>query len=176
MSSLQQRSGRAGLPSLRSDVLKISHHGSARGCNTPEWLTAVNPEFAVISSDRSGNAERGRNSGYKVPQTLTLDRILQYCPNLDRNAPVRMCYGYFQESEYVDPTLQRNAWPPLGGPGDSDAYYWSKVDTNWGIYSTLGALGTTDAAADVGIQIECEIASNGDLEFATTDPEESNTP
>lgn len=52
--------------SLRADVLKVAHHGSA-GSTSPAWLEAVRPELAVISA--------GRRNPYGHPAAVTLSRI-----------------------------------------------------------------------------------------------------
>jgi beta-lactamase superfamily II metal-dependent hydrolase len=180
ISSMQQRAGTAGLPALKSDVLKIAHHGSARECNSPAWLAAVNPDYAIISSDRNGNAAVGANTGYRIPQTLVLDRVIQYCPGLTKNVGAHLCYGYFEKVNYTgeNAAVTPYAWQPIGGGGAGDAagYFWTQqTASNWGIFSTLGKLGVTDASADVGVQIECAIGAAGSISIKTTDAEENNT-
>ncbi len=180
ISSIRQRAGTAGLPALKSNVLKIAHHGSARDCNSPAWLTAVNPDYAIISSDRNGNAAKGANSGYRIPQTLVLDRVLQYCPGLAKNVGGHLCYGYFEQVNYTgeNAAVTRYAWQPIGGAvaGDAAGYFWTQETTStWGIFSTLGKLGVTDASADIGVQIECAIGADGKISINTTNAEENNT-
>ncbi len=51
---------------LRSDVLKIGHHGS-RNSTTPEFLAAVQPRLAVISA--------GENKPYGHPNPELLERL-----------------------------------------------------------------------------------------------------
>ncbi|WP_241080018.1 DNA internalization-related competence protein ComEC/Rec2 [Natranaerofaba carboxydovora] len=51
---------------LRSDILKIGHHGSATS-STSEFLEAVSPVIGVISA--------GRNSPYGFPSKETLERL-----------------------------------------------------------------------------------------------------
>jgi competence protein ComEC len=53
---------------LRSDVLKVGHHGSAYG-TTPDFVRAVSPRVAIISV--------GRNNlfGHPSPQTIATLRI-----------------------------------------------------------------------------------------------------
>ena len=51
---------------LRSDVLKIGHHGS-KNSTTPEFLAAVQPRLAVISA--------GENNPYGHPNPELLERL-----------------------------------------------------------------------------------------------------
>jgi competence protein ComEC len=51
---------------LRSSVLKVPHHGSTSG-TTPAFLSAVAPQFAVISV--------GRNNSFGHPAQVILDRL-----------------------------------------------------------------------------------------------------
>ncbi|MEN9353662.1 MAG: hypothetical protein RL318_987 [Fibrobacterota bacterium] len=52
--------------SLHSDLLLLSHHGSA-GSNSLAWLGAVRPSLAI--------AQAGRNNRYGHPAQATLDRL-----------------------------------------------------------------------------------------------------
>lgn len=57
----------SGLP-VRSDVLKVSHHGS-RSASTEAWLNAVRPAYAVISV--------GRRNRYGHPHPTVLTALRQ---------------------------------------------------------------------------------------------------
>ncbi|MCX6358176.1 MAG: ComEC/Rec2 family competence protein [Armatimonadetes bacterium] len=71
----------SGLP-VRSDVLKVSHHGS-RSASTEAWLTAVRPAYAVISVGR-----RNRY-GHPHPTVLTaLRRCGAQVYRTDRNGDI----------------------------------------------------------------------------------------
>jgi competence protein ComEC len=54
--------------SLRSDVLKIEHHGS-KNSTTPDFLSAVQPRLAVISA--------GKENPYGHPSPQLLERLRQ---------------------------------------------------------------------------------------------------
>jgi beta-lactamase superfamily II metal-dependent hydrolase len=48
---------------LHSDILKIGHHGS-KNSTTPDFLSAVNPQIAIISSGE------GNSYGHPSPEVL----------------------------------------------------------------------------------------------------------
>ncbi|MBI2444048.1 MAG: MBL fold metallo-hydrolase [Candidatus Magasanikbacteria bacterium] len=56
----------AGCPALRSDVLKVGHHGSGSSTSA-EWLAAVRPRQAVISA--------GKQNRYGHPSRRVLRRL-----------------------------------------------------------------------------------------------------
>ena len=58
---------------LKSDVLKVGHHGSA-GSTADSFLDAVAPEIAVISVD----SESDMGEMYHHPATSTLQRLSQH--------------------------------------------------------------------------------------------------
>ncbi len=51
---------------LSSDILKVAHHGSATS-TTPEWVNAVNPEYAIISC--------GLDNVYGHPKPQTIENL-----------------------------------------------------------------------------------------------------
>ncbi|MFC1584351.1 DNA internalization-related competence protein ComEC/Rec2 [Fibrobacterota bacterium] len=56
----------AGIPGTQSDIVKISHHGSATA-STAEFLKAVSPGAGIISA--------GRNNRFGMPHTAALERL-----------------------------------------------------------------------------------------------------
>jgi len=54
---------------LKSDVLKISHHGS-KNSSSEDFLKAVSPKIAVISC--------GKNNSYDFPTEIVLNRLEKY--------------------------------------------------------------------------------------------------
>lgn len=65
--------------SLNSTVLKLGHHGS-RTSSSKEFLSAINPEYAVISAGKDNKYGHPHQevtellSGLKVPSLSTIDR------------------------------------------------------------------------------------------------------
>lgn len=65
---------------LESEVLKLGHHGS-KTSTSPEFLAAVSPDFAVVSS--------GKGNRYGHPHKKVLDTITQYKKVPSRNVESR---------------------------------------------------------------------------------------
>jgi competence protein ComEC len=57
---------------LKSQVLKVGHHGSRRTSNSVEWIKYVKPQLLFISADRSGSLDNKNKSGHRLPQALTV--------------------------------------------------------------------------------------------------------
>lgn len=64
------------LANIRSNVLKIGHHGSALTSTSSDWVAAVDPEYAFISADRTGDLDK--SSGFKLPSQASIDTLLQF--------------------------------------------------------------------------------------------------
>ena len=60
---------------LGSTLLKVAHHGSYTS-STEEFMSAVNPDYAIISV--------GKDNEYGHPHDTALARIAQYCPVIYR--------------------------------------------------------------------------------------------
>jgi competence protein ComEC len=81
---------------IRSDVLKVAHHGS-RSASGDAWLDAVQPRVAVISV--------GRGNSFGHPSRIVLDRLSRRHVTVyrtDRNGAVVVRLS--PESFRVDPT------------------------------------------------------------------------
>ncbi len=57
---------------LKSDVLKVAHHGS-KTSSGEEFLNAVSPQIAVVCSGKSN---------YNLPDYTTMARLSEYCDSL----------------------------------------------------------------------------------------------
>ena len=60
---------------LKSDLLKLGHHGS-RDSSSAQFLRRVNPNFGVISV--------GKNNDYHHPHQVTLDKLKRLDINIYR--------------------------------------------------------------------------------------------
>lgn len=89
----------SGLP-VRSDVLKVGHHGS-ESASSEAWLDAVKPRVAVISV--------GRNNPFGHPSSQTLSRLLSRGVKVyrtDRNGTVTIEFS--PDSIFVRPAASSN--------------------------------------------------------------------
>ena len=66
---LELRLVRTDAGELKSDILKVGHHGS-KTSSSQEFLAAASPEFAVISA--------GRRNRYGHPYQAVLDRLKSF--------------------------------------------------------------------------------------------------
>lgn len=156
------------LPRLKSEVLKLGHHGSHRTSNTVSWLKAVNPHWVFVTSDRSGSIdpdEQQANTGYRLPQQLTLDLVKKHCPRLAKGLDQHGYVASVSKNDYV----QYNANPDIAGdslsvPADQE---WIQNNDDRGIFSTLATMGlNTDA--DQGVQYRVTVKDNGDMSVTST--------
>jgi hypothetical protein len=159
---------------LAANVLKIAHHGSHRTSNHAVWLASVNPNYAFVSSDRSGAiAEDQKPTGHRLPQALTIDLVRTYARRLQRDCLLHPYVMAYQRSDYE----AYNAAPDVRGqlmpiPTGSDG--WVQMPSTEGIFSTLATVGissdpTDPGAADHGVQWRVTIEDNGDFEILGTE-------
>ena len=99
---------------IKCDVLKLPHHGSTRTSNAPDFITAVNPNWVFVSSDRYGTAdpEKDKFTMYRLPQEITFDIVRQYA-SLDKvkRHPYVSYYDPRDYKEYKDPFRGRKKHP-----------------------------------------------------------------
>ena len=158
---------------LKSDVLKVAHHGSARTSTSRDWVKEVRPSMVFISSDRHGtmNAEKKMMSGYRLPQELCLDIIRKYTL-LDEV----VCHSYvssYDPDDYVK--YNKDLAPkcvvePQNNKGNTKAR-WLEVPTKDAIFTTLAAMDDKQAdesEADQGVQYEIRISHGGQLTVCST--------
>jgi Metallo-beta-lactamase superfamily len=162
---------------LRSDVLKVAHHGSHRTSNMAQWLMAVDPSLAFFTSDRSGTLDEAtkRRTGHRLPQMLTVDLLRSCSTRLRKNREAHSYVSSYEETDY----LQYQLWPDKDGPKLPLPLTLNKVEwvqtsgTREGIYSTLAVMGTSDdpddeGANDLGAQYRVTVADNGQIDVEST--------
>lgn len=66
ISSLAEKGFISGGIDVKADIMKVSHHGSA-GSSCEEWISAVDPDYAVISC--------GEDNPYGHPSDKALERL-----------------------------------------------------------------------------------------------------
>lgn len=91
--------------SLRSDVLKVAHHGS-RTSTVPEFLDAVRPRLALMSA--------GRRNPYGHPAPEVVERIERRGARVlrtDRHGRIEVRFRR-HESGARRPVFQVRGWPP----------------------------------------------------------------
>jgi beta-lactamase superfamily II metal-dependent hydrolase len=169
---------------IGSNVLKIGHHGSHRTSNHAVWFQSVNPNYAFISSDRSGSLDPDMKvTGFRLPQALTVDLLVKYASELMTDCVPHTYVVSHQKSDYDT----YNNSPDIKGefvalrqnvPSDQ----WLQDESRLGIFSTLWKMGLSsdpedEGAADLGVQYRVTITDDPpDIEVLATDSWESFTP
>ncbi len=158
---------------LRSNVLKVAHHGSARTSTCKQWVAAVNPQVVFISSDRSGALDEDEKTGHRLPQELTLDIIRQYASRLTSAFKTHTYISSYDPQDYetsTDPALidpKLTATNPLDKSLTGWGRGWYEIPTKEGIFTTLVQMGM-GADADQGGQYELTISDKGDIGVSST--------
>ncbi len=83
---------------LRSDVLKLGHHGSATSTSR-EWVEAVQPSHVVITA--------GMHGGHKHPRCSVLDNLTA---TKLKGAPTEHAIGCYDGSAWATTTSNQSAW------------------------------------------------------------------
>lgn len=165
------------LDALRAQVLKVGHHGSHRTSNHAAFIAAVSPNYAFISSDRSGSLDpdpEQKATGHRLPQALTISLLQRYSSVLQQDCGKHSYVMSYQKSDYEE----YNAKPDIPGqtlglPQSDKDLAWIQVDTTQGIFSTLAIMGLSDdpedeGAKDQGVQYRVSISDQGDFEILST--------
>jgi competence protein ComEC len=79
---------------LKSDIIKVPHHGS-KTSNTPAFIETVRPRVAVVSV--------GKNNPFKHPHAETIQRYRDAGLNIfrtDRDGAIRITSGKFPQTPY----------------------------------------------------------------------------
>lgn len=174
---------------LRTDVLKVAHHGSARTSTHPEWVAAVQPSYVFISSDRRGSLDEDTKTSFRLPQELCID-IIRANTTLDQVEQHGYVSSYDPDdyAKYTYPGRGSIGFPLtytnkslVGGGMDVDddeeptppPRQWLQEVTTEAIFSTLAymdAESPEDASeADQGVQYEIRIGSSGRIGIGSTD-------
>lgn len=64
---------------LKSDILKLGHHGS-NTASSEEFIAEVNPEYVIVSA--------GKNNRYHHPHPAVIERVRKYVKNILNTAEV----------------------------------------------------------------------------------------
>ncbi|MBP7653422.1 MBL fold metallo-hydrolase [Candidatus Dependentiae bacterium] len=88
-------------PDLKSDVLKIAHHGS-RSSTSEEFLHEVMPKYAVIMC--------GKNNHFGHPHQPTLDKLKKISTNLYRS-DINGTIEFLTDGHELQVTLQKESDP-----------------------------------------------------------------
>jgi competence protein ComEC len=160
---------------LRSTVLKVAHHGSARTSTQPEWVKAVQPKYVFISSDRSGSLGADVNStGYRLPQELCIELIRQ---NTTLAGSAEHTYvSSYDPGDFSDPSKNLfHIANPTKAP-IKNVKQWLQSTTSQGIFCTLAKMDTNvpdpvqgvTVQADLGAQYEIRLRGDGSMDICTT--------
>jgi beta-lactamase superfamily II metal-dependent hydrolase len=172
---------------LRTDVLKVGHHGSARTSSQPDWIQWMKPEFVFISSDRHGSLDEDLKTQYRLPQELTIDII-----RANTQLAAASEHGYvssYDPEDYtgyrvpgsgttgfpLDASRKPGLWKAEGK--DAPGRQWYQAVTTEAVFSTLGVMDMKSpedgSEADQGVQYAIAISSEGALTiYSTLDPDQ----
>lgn len=163
---------------LRSNVLKVAHHGSSRTSSCREWIAAVNPEAVFISSDRSGSLDEDQKpTGHRLPQELTLDIIRKHATRLAKSYVQHSYISSYDPKDYknynetIDSTLKATllSQMPLSKKKGVQVRRWIEVSTKEAIFTTLTKIGLASAEADQGCQYELTVSPGGKIGVLSTE-------
>jgi competence protein ComEC len=160
---------------LKANVLKVAHHGSHRTSNHAVFLALVNPNYAFISSDRSGSLDDDQKAtGHRLPQALTMSLLRKYATRLQTDCGEHTYVMSYQKSDYDE----YNASPDIKGqtlalPQSDKDLAWIQQSGTEGIFSTLARMGlgsdpSDEGAKDLGVQYRVTISDAGDFEILST--------
>jgi beta-lactamase superfamily II metal-dependent hydrolase len=162
------------LEDLKSNVLKVGHHGSARTSISPKWIEAIQPEYVFISSDRSGSlSEKAKATGHRLPQQLAIDIIEA---NTERLA-VAERHNYVSSYDPNDYTkfIKTKAGKDFKNPHTKEEWgarkAWVQFTNTKAIFTTLASMDMSFAdfsEADQGAQYGLDIKDDGKMVITTT--------
>ncbi|MBI5512875.1 MAG: MBL fold metallo-hydrolase [Deltaproteobacteria bacterium] len=151
---------------LRADILKVAHHGSARTSSSPQWIRAVNPTYAFIIADRHGELSASNKSGFRLPQSVTLDALSANARDLEKNCNPHGIVAAFDSFDYLK--YNDHFGEALKTPDVLPC--WLHEKTTLGVFTTIVAIGKSEEEPDIGAQYEVRVAPNGYMTVCTTDP------
>jgi len=171
--------GEGKLAKMKSTVLKVGHHGSARTSILPKWIQEIKPEFIFISSDRSGSLDdKGKPTGHRLPQQLAIDIIDGNTKLHTEKEGAHTYVSSYDPTDYTDygetdrATRRKIGFPnPHKEKSWADNRAWMQFTTEKAIYTTLAVmdLRSADASpADQGAQYELIISDAGKVTVNTT--------
>jgi hypothetical protein len=161
---------------IQSNLLKVAHHGSHRTSNHAIFIHYVNPNFAFISSDRSGSlVDEQKATGHRLPQALTISLLRKYATRLQKDCGIHSYVMSYQKTDFEE----YNRDPDIPGqtldlPVSDKDLAWVEVPTTEGIFSTLAIMGlgtqaSDDGSKDIGVQYRVSISDNADFDILSTE-------
>jgi len=155
---------------LSSHVLKLGHHGSRRTSNHVAWIQSVYPRFVFISSDRHGALDEKSKSGHRLPQTLTLDLIINHSGHLYNQCEAHNVISAFDPADYTNynkkPDLPDDKVTPDGMKKE-----WRQTNTKLGLFTSLVEMDASredESPADRGAQFQLSVSDQGMVEITST--------
>lgn len=161
------------LAELKSAVLKLGHHGSARTSISEKWIKAIKPEFVFISSDRKGALSDRTKTGYRLPQQLTID-IIEKNTKLHTDFRKHSYVSAYDPDDYVNYKDRHTGAAfvnphPLETPAPdwADKRCWLQTSTDQCIYTTLVEMDKKfkdGTEADQGTQYMVQINDEAEID------------